>query len=327
MYEIDLGELLVVHDAHPQYVSALHAAQFSATEKYAVQHHRAHIASVLAERGAWDRRVIGVSFDGTGYGDDGTNWGGEVFSGSVREGFERVAHLRPATLPGGDAAAKYPVQAAAGFLARLDELPDLTAPPFSFPSRYRDALRLANINVRSFSTTSVGRLFDTAAALLGFTREVTFEGQAAMWLERLATHRQAADAYLFPLVGKEFDFRPLLQSAIKDRLRGRDQGEIARAFQRGFAQGLRDAVVTLCRAHSTETIVLSGGVFQNELLLRDLKDLLQPEQLQIWTNHVVPSNDGGISLGQAALAALSNRSSRSPAAEIESELDWTTQVT
>src|SRR5580692_907655 len=92
MYEIDSSELLVAHDGHPEYVSTLHAAQFSATEKYAVQHHRAHIASVLAERGAWDRRVIGVSFDGTGYGDDGTNWGGEVFSGSVREGFERVAH-------------------------------------------------------------------------------------------------------------------------------------------------------------------------------------------------------------------------------------------
>jgi hydrogenase maturation protein HypF len=327
MYEIDLSELLLVHDAHPQYVSALHAAQFSAAEKHAVQHHRAHIASVLAERGAWDQRVIGVSFDGTGYGDDGTNWGGEIFSGSVSGGFERVAHLRPAALPGGDAAARYPVQAAAGFLAQLDELPDLTAPPFSFPSRYRDALRLANINMRSFSTTSVGRLFDTAAALLGFTREVTFEGQAAMWLERLATHGRATDEYLFPLVGKELDFRPLLQSVINNTLRGRDRSEIARAFQRGFAQGLRDAVVTLCRAHSTETIVLSGGVFQNELLLRDLKDLLQPGQLQIWTNHVVPSNDGGISLGQAALAALSNRSSRGSVAEIEAELDWTTEVT
>jgi hydrogenase maturation protein HypF len=327
MYEIDSSELLVAHDGHPEYVSTLHAAEFPAAEKCAVQHHRAHIASVLAERNAWDKRIIGVSFDGTGYGDDATIWGGEIFSGGVREGFERVAHLRPAALPGGDAAAKYPVQAAAGFLAQLDELPDLTAPPFSFPSRYRDALQLVKSNVRSFVTTSMGRLFDAAAALLGFTREVTFEGQAAMWIEHLACQASNADAYPFPLVGEELDFLPLLQSVINDRLRGREQPEIARAFQRGIAEGVCAAVVTLCGTHSTDTIVLSGGVFQNELLLRDLKDLLQPEQLHIWTNHVVPSNDGGISLGQAALAALSNRNSQSSAAETEAELDWTTQVT
>ena len=327
MYQIDSSELLVAHDGHPEYVSTLHAAEFPAAEKCAVQHHRAHIASVLAERGAWDQRVIGVSFDGTGYGDDATIWGGEIFAGSVREGFERVAHLCTAALPGGDAAATYPVQAAAGFLAQLDEQVDLTARPFSFPSRYRDALQLVKSNVRSFVTTSMGRLFDAAAALLGFTREVTFEGQAAMWIEHLACQASNADAYPFPLVGEELDFLPLLQSVINDRLRGREQPEIARAFQRGIAEGVCAAVVTLCGTHSTDTIVLSGGVFQNELLLRDLKDLLQPEQLQIWTNHVVPSNDGGISLGQAALAALSNRNSQSSAAETEAELDWTTQVT
>jgi hydrogenase maturation protein HypF len=327
MYEIDPHELLLVHDAHPQYVSTLHAAEFSAAEKCAVQHHRAHIASVLAERGAWDQRVIGVSFDGTGYGDDGTIWGGEMFAGSVREGFERVAHLRAAALPGGDAAATYPVQAAAGFLAQLDELVDLTASPFSFSSRYRDALQLVNSNVRSFPTTSMGRLFDTAAALLGFTREVTFEGQAAMWLERLAAHAPAADAYPFPLISHELDFRPLLQGVINDKLHDRDQCEIARTFQRGIAEGLCDAAVTLCRAHNTDTIVLSGGVFQNELLLRDLIDLLGPNELRIWTNHIVPANDGGISLGQAALAALGNRSAQSSVSETESELDWTAQVT
>jgi hydrogenase maturation protein HypF len=327
MYEIDSSELLVAHDGHPEYVSTLHAAEFPAAEKCAVQHHRAHIASVVAERDAWDKRIIGVSFDGTGYGDDGTIWGGEIFAGNVREGFERVAHLRAASLPGGDAAATYPVQAAAGFLARLDEQVDLTARPFSFPSRYRDALQLVKSNVRSFATTSMGRLFDAAAALLGFTREVTFEGQAAMWLERLATRATVAGAYPFPMVGDELDFRPLLQSVVNDRLRGRDQCKIARAFQRGIAKGLCDAVVTLCRAHNTDTIVLSGGVFQNELLLRDLKDLLQPEQPEIWTNHAVPANDGGISLGQAALAAMNNRNLQSVAAQLESELDWTTQVT
>jgi hydrogenase maturation protein HypF len=323
MYEIDSSDLLIVHDAHPQYVSTIHASELSASEKFAVQHHRAHAASVLAERGAWDKRVIGVSFDGTGYGDDGTIWGGEIFTGSAREGFERVARLRSAVLPGGDAAAWYPVQAAAGFLAQLNDLPDLTAPPFSFPLRYLDALRLVHSGVRSFGTTSMGRLFDTAAALLGFTREVTFEGQAAMWLERLASHATVVDAYPFPFTGDELDFRPLLDGMIRDRLRGRDTCKVARAFQRGVAYGLREAVATLCRARGVDTVVLSGGVFQNELLLHDVKNLLEPEHLQTWTNHVVPSNDGGISLGQAALAAFACSESRVLLKETDSA--WMTQ--
>jgi len=325
MYEIDSNELLLVHDAHPQYVSTIHASELSASEKYAVQHHRAHIASVLAERGTWNERVVGVSFDGTGFGDDGTIWGGEIFAGSISEGFERVAHLRSAALPGGDAAASLPMQAAAGFLAQLNDLPDLTAPPFSFTPRYRDAVRLVSANLRSFGTTSVGRLFDTAAALLGFTREVTFEGQAAMWLERLAGRASTSNAYAFPFKDDELNFRPLLESLISDRSRGRDKCEIARAFQRGIAQGLRDAMVTLCRAQNIGTVVLSGGVFQNEILLRDMKSLLEAEGLQIWTNHLVPPNDGGISLGQAALAAFINRKSSAPFDEAKSE--WATHVT
>jgi hydrogenase maturation protein HypF len=326
MYEVDSRDLLVAHDAHPHYVSTLHTAEFPAAQRCAVQHHRAHIASVLAERAAWDKQIIGVSFDGTGYGDDGTIWGGEIFVGSMRAGFKRIAHLRPAVLPGGDAAATQPVQAAAGFLTQLNELGDFSIPPFSFPLRFRAALQLVNRNVRTFATTSMGRLFDSAAALLGFTRAVTFEGQAAMWLERIAAHAPAADAYPFPLLDAELDFRPLLQSMINDMLRGREQSEIARAFQRGIAQGLHDATKTLCRVHNTDTVVLSGGVFQNELLLRDLKGLAEPEQQQIWTNHAVPTNDGGISFGQAALAAFSDRSSHGCVTETEPEWDGTTQV-
>jgi hydrogenase maturation protein HypF len=325
MYEIDSNDLLVVHDSHPQYVSTIHAGELVGAEPVAVQHHRAHIASVLAEHGAWDQRVIGVSFDGTGYGDDGAIWGGEFFAGSVREGFERVAHLRSAVLPGGDAAASYPFQAAAGFLDQLTDLPDLTAAPFLFPARYRSALQLVRSNLRSFRTTSMGRLFDTAAALLGFTREITFEGQAAMWLERLARQASSTDAYPFPYVDGELDFRPLLDAVVRDRLRARPESEVARAFQRGIAQGLRDAVSGLCSARSMDTIVLSGGVFQNELLLTDVAGLLKSGGLRIWTNHVVPSNDGGISLGQAAIAALEIAGSRS-GFEV-TDIAWTSHVT
>jgi hydrogenase maturation protein HypF len=304
MYEIQPDKLLVVHDAHPQYVSTLHALELGAAEKRAVQHHRAHIASVIAERGAWDQHVTGVSFDGTGYGDDHSIWGGEIFAGSARAGFERVAHLRGAVLPGGDAASSYPVQAAAGFLEQLDELPDVTSQPFSFGARYLDAVRLVRKNTRTFPTTSMGRLFDTAAALCGFTREATFEGQAAMWLENLARQSRETDGYPFPYASGELDFRPLLKAVIRDRSRGRDVGEVARAFHRGIALGVRDALMHLRSVYESGTIVLSGGVFQNELLLSDLKTLLERDSFAIWTNHAVPANDGGISLGQAALAAF-----------------------
>ena len=137
---------------------------------------------MLAEHQEWDRRVIGVSFDGAGWGDDGTIWGGEFFAGSLEEGFDRVMHLRKASLPGGDAAARYPVQCAAGFLSQIHGLPQLTEAPFHFPGHYSRVLQLIDRGVRTFETTSMGRLFDTCAALLGFIQPITFEGQAAIWL-------------------------------------------------------------------------------------------------------------------------------------------------
>ena len=304
MYDVRWEDLTVAHDCHPQYASTMHALALPSSYKCAVQHHRAHLASVLAERGAWEERVVGVSLDGTGYGDDGTIWGGEIFVGSVRQGFERVGHLRQAALAGGDASAQYPVQAAAGFLSQLD-LPDVTAAPFHFGPRYQGATQLISRGVRMFSTTSMGRLFDTAAALLGFVRETTFEGQAAIWLEQLAKGATPLDVYPFPFVNHELDFRPLLECVIRDRMHGRSTPEIARAFQRGIAHGLYAAIKTVCEERAIHTVVLSGGVFQNELLLEDLKPLLESERLDVWTNHAVPPNDGGISLGQAALAIFS----------------------
>jgi hydrogenase maturation protein HypF len=322
MYEVQWDELLLVHDLHPQYLSTTHAATLGVPQSHAVQHHRAHVASVLAERGEWTKRVVGVSFDGTGYGDDDSIWGGEVFVGSVQEGFARAAHLRQATLVGGDAAARYPVQAAAGFLAEADNLPDVLAEPFAFPERYRNARQLLRKDIRTFATTSVGRLFDAAAALLGFTREVTFEGQAAIWLEQLARSARMTEPYPFPFVSAELDFRPLLLAVAQDRVRGRDVREIARSFHGGIAQGLCDAVNEVSRSHVVDTVVLSGGVFQNELLLQDLKSLLTNGPLQVWTNHQVPPNDGGISLGQAALAAFGRFDTTEQAGEPATESSY-----
>jgi hydrogenase maturation protein HypF len=299
MYGINPAEVLVAHDAHPQYIST--SMDRVGRRRRSIQHHRAHIASALAERQAWRERVIGVSFDGTGYGDDSGIWGGEFFTGSIVTGFRRVLHLRTAALAGGDTAARFPAQAAAGFLVQVDRLPNLMHAPFRFPERYWRAAELVTKGIRAFPTTSIGRLFDTAAALLGFTREITFEGQAAMWLEQLARHADTSRAYPFPVLGEELDFRPLLDALIDDRLRGLDIASIARAFHRGIAAGVCRATAILAEASGLGTVVLSGGVFQNQLLLEEIAAVTK---LRVWTNKAVPPNDGGISLGQAALAAF-----------------------
>jgi hydrogenase maturation protein HypF len=302
MYAVDTDELVVAHDLHPQYASTAHALELPAKRRVAVQHHRAHVAGVLAERAAFDVKVLGLAFDGTGYGDDGAIWGGEFFAGSLRAGFERVGHLRPSLLPGGDAAAGHPVQAAAGFLAGLDSLPDLTAPPFCFPERYLRARELVAKGVRTFPTTSMGRLFDTVAALLGFTREPTFEGQAALWVEQLARRSPPVAHFPMPFELNQLDFRPLLQAVLEARVKGRSVEEIARAFHSGLAAGIRQGIVALGEEHGVGTVVLSGGVFQNELLLEELMARLAGSRLAVWSGREVPPNDGGISLGQAALA-------------------------
>jgi hydrogenase maturation protein HypF len=302
MYDVDREHLIVAHDMHPQYASTQLALEFASPHKHAIQHHRAHIASVLAEHRAWEKCAVGISFDGTGFGDDGKIWGGEFLVGSIMTGFERVLHLRRAGLPGGDAAARFPVQCAGGFVFDLYNAADFTMPPFDFGWRYRAATELLTHGVRAFETTSMGRLFDAAAALTGFTREISFEGQAAMWLESLARGAPDCEAYPFPVIDGELDWRPLLMRVVKDRLAGRSPAEIARSFHAAVAQALSRAGLMLCEAHGIDTIVLSGGVFQNELLLSLVKPLLS--SIAVWTNSSVPPNDGGISLGQAALAAF-----------------------
>ncbi len=304
MYDVDSDELTIVHDLHPAYWSTGFALESRCAERRGVQHHRAHVASVLAERGDFEERVIGVALDGTGYGDDGAIWGGEFFAGSIVEGLDRVGHLRPARLPGGDAAARYPVQSAAGFLCDPDigPIPDLAGAPFHFPVRYAQARELAMRDVRCFPTTSAGRLFDAAAALLGFTREVTYEGQAAIWLEQLAITGSGEEAYPCPFTNGELDFRPALLAVIEARKRGDPGSDIARAFHRGLARGIAGGIIALANQHGTNTAVLSGGVFQNDVLLREVMDCVSSKSIRVWTNRTVPPNDGGISLGQAALA-------------------------
>ena len=296
MYGVDPVAALVAHDLHPQY----HSSEFAATlseRRLAVQHHRAHIASVLAEREAWDEPALGFAFDGTGFGEDGAIWGGEVFSGTLSGGLQRVAHLRTVLLPGGDAAARFPEQAAAGFLYGVADEVAFDRPPFAFGARYGRARELVAKNVRTFPTSSMGRLFDTVAALLGFTREQTFEGQAPMWLEHLARAGASGSGYTFAIGPVDFDSAPVFRAIVADRLAGTPVADIARAFHDAVAT----VVVALAEQFAAPRVVVSGGVFQNALLVELLAHHFGDH---LWLNHKVPANDGGITLGQAALAAM-----------------------
>jgi hydrogenase maturation protein HypF len=303
MYDVPLKESIVVHDLHPEYRSTAFAQGLEAYQHIGIQHHRAHVASVLAERNAFEKKVIGVAFDGTGFGDDGAIWGGEFFVGSVTKGLERCGHLRYAMLPGGDSAARFPIQALAGFLADEPKLAKDIGKQLSFAERYFIAAKMVEKRLRTFPTTSAGRLFDAAASLLGFSGAVSFEGQAAIWLEHLARKAPLEKVYPFLWDGKELDYCPLLKEMAEDRLNGKDVSVIARSFIRSVAEGIFCSVRSLGASHGIDTVVLSGGVFQNLLLLADLKELFYKTGMDVWIGEGVPPNDGGISLGQAALAS------------------------
>ncbi|GAA5500583.1 carbamoyltransferase HypF [Deinococcus xinjiangensis] len=289
MYGLTSNDCVVAHDLHPQYVSTGLALELPALKHVAVQHHHAHLASVLAEHDLWHEPALGLILDGTGYGPDGTIWGGEFLLGSLSSGFERVGHFYPAPLVGGDAAARLPAQAAVGYLAAAG-LPV----PDSFPLQARRAAGLARSAIQ---TTSAGRLFDAVAALLGFSGPQTYEGQAAMWLESLARQASGTEALPFIWDGQTLDWRPALAA-----LATADIQQAALAFHVGLADALAQAARELCEQNKITTIGLSGGVWQNSLLLNLVGQRLGQEFRVLLPRHV-PANDGGLSLGQAAVAA------------------------
>jgi hydrogenase maturation protein HypF len=188
-------------------------------------------------------------------------------------------------------------------VAELKDLPDLEQ-TFGLPRRYGQAQELVNNNLRTFTTTSAGRLFDAAAALLGFTEQVTFEGQSALWLEYEATTGGEAVVVPFAYADGQLDWRPALRAVIDARLEGQNVSAIARGFHIGLAKGVSQSVATLSAEHGVRTVVLTGGVFQNQLLLSNVNELLTTRGLTVWVNRAVPAGDGGLSLGQAAIASL-----------------------
>ena len=304
---------LVAHDLHPDYLSTAFAEGIRGLPRVAVQHHHAHLASCMAENGL-DGEVIGVIFDGTGYGEDGTVWGGEFLVGGYG-GFRRAGHLRQVPLPGGDAAVKEPFRMALSHLhdafgAGLFELP-LPWLAEVAESERPVYLRMIERRINSPLTSSCGRLFDAVAALLGVRGRVTYEGQAAMELEALAEGSGTASVYPYALVRKsgsaEVDFRLMVRALVEDVAAGRPRAGMARAFHATVAAAAADLCCQIRVTSGLDRVVLSGGVFQNKLLTEGVVQALSGRQFRVHTHRLVPPNDGGLALGQAIIAGYAAR--------------------
>lgn len=292
---------VVAHDLHPDYRSTAWAQQCD-LPLIAVQHHHAHVAACLVENGLTSR-VLGLAFDGVGLGSDGTLWGGELLLADLG-GFERVGHLETAPLPGGDAAVREPWRHA---LARLHRSlgPDVAAQHGPrLDDRWAEVLSVAASD-RAPETSSVGRLFDAVAALIGVRTAVTYEAQAAIELEALARAADARRAPAYPLGVHRgrLDPAPMLAALLKDRDRGMPVEVLAAGFHRGLAESATALVVEAASAHHVDSVALTGGVFSNVLLSDLLAERLGRAGLRVLQHARLPPNDGSICVGQAAVAA------------------------
>jgi hydrogenase maturation protein HypF len=328
LYEVE--PVAIAHDLHPDYFSTQWARRAdcdASIELVPVQHHHAHLASCLAENEV-EGPALGVTWDGTGYGLDGTVWGGEFLWGDASS-FERVAHLRTFRLPGGDAAVKEPRRTALGVLwehfgPEALEWKDLV-PVAAFSSGERRLLRrMLERGVNSPVTSSAGRLFDAVAALLGLRQKVRFEAQAAMMLE-YAVDETVAEAYPLPILHPPssilhsrplvLDWGPLLETLLADLRHGVSVGMMAARFHNALMEG----VVAVARTLGVERAALSGGCFQNRILLERAYRHLTEAGIRVYVHQRIPPNDGGIALGQVAVAANELWSSRTCSAPAKSE--------
>jgi hydrogenase maturation protein HypF len=295
----EIAPVLVAHDLHPDYLSTQYALGLDGeVELTGVQHHHAHIAACLAENGH-PGPVLGLALDGTGWGPDGTVWGGELLVADLL-GYERVGHLAPVPLPGGAAAVRQPWRMAAAYLGSGTGLAvERRAGP-----RW-DAV--GSLGRTALATSSAGRLFDAVAAVAGVRDRVSYEGQAAIELEQRVDPAETG-GYPARVEGGVLHGVDLVRSAAADVLAGVAVGTVAARFHRGLAGGLV-ALVERARVESgLSTVALSGGVLQNAVLLTLLTDELTARGCTVLTHSRVPPNDAGISLGQAVVAAARDRS-------------------
>jgi hydrogenase maturation protein HypF len=294
----DLTPEVVAHDLHPEYLSTKLALELD-LPTVGVQHHHAHIASCMVEHGRTDA-VLGLAFDGLGYGPDGTMWGGEYLLADL-QGFTRVAHLRSVPMPGGVAAIREPWRMAIAWGAPSGARPDVDE------ASHRAVAELA-ASGRGPNTTSVGRLFDALASLIIGRARVSYEAQAAIELEALARtiDRAQAPTYLGTVVAKGDVLDPTgLVTAVVDELRhGTPPAIVAAGVHEALGRGAAALAIDLAGEHGIDTVALSGGVFQNARLSAIVESELRAAGLIVLVHERVPPNDGGISIGQAAVGAF-----------------------
>jgi hydrogenase maturation protein HypF len=314
IYQIQTDQ--VATDAHPGYLVRRWAEDGAGDRQVAlVQHHHAHVAAVMVENGVRSgERVIGFAFDGTGYGTDGAIWGGEVLVAGY-DGFERVAHLCYVPLPGGDATIRKPYRAALAHLsaAGIGWAPDLE-PVRAAPAAELTALeRQLGRRVLCVPTSSMGRLFDAVSSLLGVRHTVSYEAQAAIELETVADGAGSGGPgdYRFAVVGDQIDPAPVLVDIVRDLRDGRPIGAVAAGFHLAVARLIGEVADEQRRATGIDRVALAGGVFQNVLIVRLARAELSRRGLRVLTHRVVPPNDGGLALGQVAIAGAT----RAPAPE------------
>ena len=304
--------MAIVSDAHPAYLSRRWAADEAIRRGVAhltVQHHHAHLASLLAEhRVRPDEPVLGFTFDGTGFGTDGTIWGGELLLGSYA-GVDRVGHLRPVRLPGGDAAVRRPLRTALAHLAAagVDVSPGLVAQ--AEPHELAVVGRMLQTGAGCTPTTSMGRLFDAVAALLGVRASVDYEGQAAIELEALAAASAITDPGDWALdvlesdQGIVLDPGPAIRAAVRAVTDGAPPAVAAGAFHAAVAEAVARSAALVRARTGVATVGLTGGVFANAVLTRACQGRLVRDGFTVLVHRLVPPNDGGLALGQVAVAA------------------------
>jgi hydrogenase maturation protein HypF len=272
-----------------------------------VQHHHAHVVSLLAEHGRLGDPIVGVSFDGTGYGDDHTIWGGEILVlGPDSHRFVRAGHLLSAPLPGGDAAVRNPCRMALAqlWMAGIDWTADLAPVAAASPEELRLTRSQLETGAGCVPCSSMGRLFDAVASLLGVRHRIDYEGQAAIELEALAERADGPGPALRLTVRADgvIDPAALVHTTVSALRAGTTPALLAAAFHRAIAIAVAQVVTQV--AGPTRLVGLTGGVFQNVLLLRSCRELLQHNGFDVLTHHTVPPNDGGLALGQAAISML-----------------------
>ena len=300
---------IVAHDLHPDYLSTGYALGREGVEHVGVQHHHAHLAACLAEHGVTER-AVGAIYDGSGYGPDGTVWGGEILAGGLA-GFERLGLLFPVRLPGGDAAVREPWRMACSWLAALAEevppIPRALAPEVDV-SEWAAVAEITRTGTASPPTTSAGRLFDAVAAIAGVRARANYEGQAAAELEGIAAVDERG-AYPLPMIDPGshaplvLDARETISAISSDLDAGTELAIASARFHNALAAATAEAAAAAAERTGTPIVVLSGGVFQNRLLLERTTTLLRDRGLRVLVPEALPPNDGGISYGQAAVAA------------------------